>query len=205
MMILVGQLDSPFVRRVAATLSYYEMPFDRHVLSVFGDRDEVMRLNPLGKVPALIIEEGETLVDSAVIIDHLDQLADPARCLTPKAGAARRRVLRLATIAMGISERAVQLRIETVRRPQHLQSDEFVDTYRRSIRDSLDFLEREASTPWIAGDALSQADFAATAALTHLSAKIEEFSDLQAWPGLAAIRVAGEGLDSFKSNPFMEG
>ena len=86
MMILVGQLDSPFVRRVAATLSHYEMTFDRHVLSVFGDRDEVLRLNPLGKVPALIIDEGETLVDSAMIIDYLDELAGPARRLTPAAG-----------------------------------------------------------------------------------------------------------------------
>jgi glutathione S-transferase len=205
MMILVGQLDSPFVRRVAATLSHYELPFDRHVLSVFGDRDEVMRLNPLGKVPALIIEEGETLVDSAVILDYLDELADPARCLTPKTGAARRQVLRLATIAMGLSERAVQLRIETVRRPAHLQSEEFVETYRRSIRDSLDFLEREASAPWITGDTLTQADFSATSALTHLSAKITEFSDLQAWPKLAAIRAAGEELGAFRNNPFMEG
>lgn len=205
MMILVGQLDSPFVRRVAATASHYELAFDRHVLSVFGDRDEVMRLNPLGKVPALIIEDGETLVDSAVIIDHLDQVAPPELCLTPKFGAARRQVLRLATIAMGIAERAVQLRIETVRRPQHLQSEEFVDTYRRSIRDSLDFLERQVAAPWANGDHLSQADFSITAALTHLSGKIEEFSDLQAWPQLAEIRTAGEELSAFKVNPFMEG
>jgi len=205
MMILVGQLDSPFVRRVAATMTHYDLPFERHVLSVFGDRDEVMRLNPLGKVPALIIDEGETLVDSAVIIDHLDQSVTPDHCLTPASGAMRRQVLRLATIAMGISERAVQLRIETVRRPPHLQSEEFIDTYRRSIRDSLDYLEREAGTPWSAGGAMSQADFSVTAALTHLSAKIEEFSDLQAWPKLAAIREAGEDLHAFKSNPFMEG
>jgi len=205
MMILVGQLDSPFVRRVAATMTHYDLPFERHVLSVFGDRDEVMRLNPLGKVPALIIDEGETLVDSAVIIDHLDQCVAPEICLTPPAGVLRRQVLRLATIAMGISERAVQLRIETVRRPPHLQSEEFIDTYRRSIRDSLDFLEREAARPWAAGPALTQADFSATAALTHLSAKIDEFSDLQAWPKLAAIRAAGEELHAFRNNPFMEG
>ncbi|MBO6520326.1 MAG: glutathione S-transferase family protein [Rhodospirillales bacterium] len=205
MMILVGQLDSPFVRRVAATMSHYDIAFDRHVLSVFGDRDEVMRLNPLGKVPALIIDEGETLVDSAVIIDYLDEIAPPERRLTPSAGPGRRNVLRLATVAMGISERAVQLRVETVRRPAHLQSEEFIDNYRRSIRDSLDYLERETETPWSTGETLSQADFSATAALTHLSAKVEEFADLRAWPKLAAIRETGEALGAFKSNPFMEG
>lgn len=86
MMILVGQLDSPFVRRVAATLSHYGLAFDRHVLSVFGDPDEVRRLNPLGKVPALIIDDGETLIDSAMIIDYLDELAGPDRALTPRSG-----------------------------------------------------------------------------------------------------------------------
>jgi len=205
MIILVGQLDSPFVRRVAATLSYYEMPFDRHVLSVFGDRDEVAHLNPLGKVPALIIDDGETLIDSAMILDYLDECAGPERCLTPRSGPERRHVLRLATIAMGISERAVQLRIETVRRPTHLQSQDFIDVYRQSIRDSLDFLEREASAPWITGPKLSQADFSLTAALTHLSGKIDEFSDLQAWPKLSALITAGEALPAFKSNPFVEG
>ncbi len=204
-MILVGQLDSPFVRRVAATMSHYEMPFDRHVLSVFGDRDEVSRLNPLGKVPALILDEGETLVDSSMIIDYLDEMAGPERRLTPAAGAGRRQVLRLATVAMGVSERAVQLRIETVRRPAHLQSEEFVENFRRSIRDSLDVLEREADTPWITGSSMTQADFAATAALTHLSARVEEFADLRAWPKLAKIREAGEGLGAFRNNPFVEG
>jgi glutathione S-transferase len=106
---------------------------------------------------------------------------------------------------MGVSERAVQLRVETVRRPAHLQSDEFIENFRRAIRDSLDFLEREARTPWITGEPLTQADFAVTAALTHLSAKVEAFADLRAWPGLAGIREAGEALDAFKSNPFMEG
>jgi len=205
MMILVGQLDSPFVRRVAATLSHYELPFDRHVLSVFGDPEEVQRLNPLGKVPALILDEGETLIESAAIVDYLDELANPARRLTPAAGPARRRVLRLAAVAMGMSERAVQLRIETVRRPGHLQSSEFIDNYRRAIRTSLDVLEREAVGPWMTGAAVSQADFAATAALTHLMNKIDDFSDLQAWPTLAAIRDAGEDLDAFRANPFMEG
>ncbi|MEX2311611.1 MAG: glutathione S-transferase family protein [Rhodospirillales bacterium] len=204
-MILVGQLDSPFVRRVAATMSYYEMPFDRHVLSVFSDRDEVAHLNPLGKVPALIIDDGETLIDSAMILDYLDECAGDDRRLTPASGAARRHVLRLATVAMGIAERAVQLRIETVRRPAHLQSKEFIEGYRRSIRDSLDFLEREAQEPWITGAKLSQADFSATAALTHLSGKIDTFSDLQAWPKLAALREGGEALHAFRSNPFMEG
>tara|TARA_R110000787_G_scaffold285461_1_gene401094 strand:- start:17260 stop:17889 length:630 start_codon:yes stop_codon:yes gene_type:complete len=209
MMILVGQLDSPFVRRVAATLSHYGLTFDRHVLSVFGDTDEVRRLNPLGKVPALIIDDGETLIDSAMIIDYLDEIAGPDRALTPRSGPGRRDVLRLATLFMGVSDRAVQLRIETVRRPQHLQNPEFIEAYKRALRASLDYLERDCGTPWAADASLvagpTQADFAATAALTHLSAKVPDFKNLNAWPKLAALRDAGEALDAFRDNPFVEG
>lgn len=205
MMILVGQLDSPFVRRVAATMSHYGLPFDRHALSVFGDRDEVARLNPLAKVPALIIDDGEALVESAAIIDYLDQLAGPAKSLTPADGSARWKVLRHAAIAMGISERAVQLRIETVRRPEHLQSAEFIDGYKTSIRNSLDVLERDAVGPWVSASGPTQADFSVTAALTHLTNRVDDFSDLQAWPKLSTIRVQGEDLDGFRNNPFIEG
>ena len=52
---------------------------------------------------------------------------------------------------------------------------------------------------------MSQADFAATAALTHLSAKIDAYADLDGWPKLAAVREAGEALSAFRDNPFVEG
>lgn len=202
MMILVGQFDSPFTRRVAATMTHYGLPFDSHQLSVFGDSDEVRRLNPLARVPALILDEGETLVDSTVIIDYLDELAPDDKLLTPRSGPVRRSVLRLATIAMGMSERAVQLRTEVVRRPTHLQSPDFIDGYERAIRDSIDQLQREASAPWMLGEGPTQADFALTAALTHLSKRVDAYADLSAWPALAAIRDKGEELEAFKSNPF---
>jgi len=202
MMILVGQFDSPFVRRVAATMTHYGLPFDSHQLSVFGDSDEVRRLNPLGRVPALILDEGETLVDSSIIIDYLDELAPPEKLLTPRSGPMRRAVLRTATIAMGMSERAVQLRTEVVRRPAHLQSPEFIASYEDAIRQSIDLLQREAVSPWILGDGPTQADFAVTAALTHLTNRVEAYADLSAWPVLSAIRDKGEALEPFKNNPF---
>ena len=71
-MILVGQYDSPFVRRVAVTLHHYHMPFTRNALSVFRDVPDMRKINPLVRVPALLLESGETLVDSHAIIDCLD-------------------------------------------------------------------------------------------------------------------------------------
>ena len=205
MMVLVGQLDSPFVRRVAATMTQYGLPFDRHSLSVFGDRDEVMRLNPLGKVPALVLDDGETLIESAIIIDYLDDLVGEDVALTLRSGARRRQILRIAAIAAGLSERAVQLRSETVRRPLHLQNPEFVEAYIASIRSTLDYLERTIEGVWCCGDGPTHADFALTAGLGHLTAKIDEFSGLPTWPKLAAVQQAGEKLEAFRANPFVEG
>lgn len=205
MMVLIGQLDSPFVRRLAATMTHYGLPFDRHALSVFGDRDEVMRLNPLGKVPALLLDDGETLIESAVIIDFLDEEVGEARALTPRSGPRRRLILRIAAIAAGISERAVQLRSEIARRPAHLQSPEFAAGYIQSIRSSLDFLERTIEGEWCCGDEPTHADFTLIAGLGHLTARVEEFSELSAWPKLSAIREKGEELEAFRTNPFLEG
>ncbi|HIF10614.1 MAG TPA: glutathione S-transferase family protein, partial [Sneathiellales bacterium] len=65
-MILVGQMDSPFVRRVAVTMNMYAMAFSREILSVYADAEDVRKINPLGKVPALILDGGETLSEDGV-------------------------------------------------------------------------------------------------------------------------------------------
>ena len=89
-MILVGQYDSPFVRRVAVTLNLYGLPFGRRPSSVFKDFDAVLALNPLGKVPVLALDDGENLFDSRAILDYLDGLVEPERRLLPAAEPERR-------------------------------------------------------------------------------------------------------------------
>src|SRR5512137_2415970 len=108
-MILVGQFDSPFVRRVAVTLNHYHMPFTRNAISVFRNVDDMQRINPLIRVPSLILQTGETLIDSSAIIDHLDEMAGPARALTPAHGPERRKVLQAVVMALGTTEKAVAL------------------------------------------------------------------------------------------------
>ena len=95
-LVLYGRYASPFVRRVAVTLRLYGVVY-RHVpLMPFGpDKAELAKFNPIARVPALQLDNGEMLIDSAVILDHLDQAAGPQDSLTPAAGAARRRVLTL--------------------------------------------------------------------------------------------------------------
>ena len=86
-MILVGQYDSPFTRRVAIALHLLRMPFTRNTLSVFANADQARKLNPLGRVPALVLDDGEVLIESGAILDYVDEIAGPGRALLPPAGA----------------------------------------------------------------------------------------------------------------------
>jgi glutathione S-transferase len=117
---LVGRTLSPFVRRVAASLNLYGMAWEAVPLSTVSDGAEIMKLNPVGRVPALVLEDGEVLVDSAAILDHLDSLAG-ASALIPAAGAERRQVLRTVAIGLGAAEKSVQAYYETQRRPEALR------------------------------------------------------------------------------------
>ena len=72
-MLLIGVNRSPYTRRVAITLEVYGVPFEQHDLSGFANRTEVRASNPLGRIPALVLDNGETLIDSGAIVDHLDE------------------------------------------------------------------------------------------------------------------------------------
>lgn len=76
-MILIGQYDSPFVRRVAVALQLYGFSYEHRPWSVFGDADRVAAVNPLRRVPTLITDDGEALLESSAILDWLDELAGP--------------------------------------------------------------------------------------------------------------------------------
>ena len=78
-MILIGQYDSPFVRRVAIALRLYGLPFEQRPWSTFGDADKLARYNPLRRVPTLVLDDGEVLIESGAMLDHLDELVGPVR------------------------------------------------------------------------------------------------------------------------------
>jgi glutathione S-transferase len=111
--ILIGQYDSPFVRRVAIAMRLYGMPFEHRPWSVFGDAEKIAAYNPLMRVPTLVLNTGEALVESFAIIDALDQLAPPALLMMPPAGAERREAMRVCALATGLADKAVSLVYET--------------------------------------------------------------------------------------------
>src|SRR5262245_51138094 len=88
-MILVGQCDSPFVPRVAISLRVLGIDYRHDTRSVFGDFDSMRQTNPVGRIPSLILDDGEVLVDSAAILDWIDQSVGPGRALIPAQGVER--------------------------------------------------------------------------------------------------------------------
>src|SRR5664279_2836970 len=157
--VLYARHASPFVRRVAVTMRHYGIAY-RHVpMMPFGpDKAELAKLNPIARVPALQLASCEMLIDSAVILDYLDQLAGPDRSLTPVAGPARRRVLTLLAVALGASEKLVAALYERHFRPREAQREPWLAACDKQVRDGFGWLNETCVGPWFTGAELTQAD-----------------------------------------------
>jgi glutathione S-transferase len=197
-MILVGQYDSPFVRRVAVTLNLYGAPFARRPFSVFKDFDAVLALNPLGKVPVLTLDDGENLFDSRAILDYLDGLAEPGLRLLPSAEPERRRVLRVEAVAVGLCEKLYELCYEFARREAGKQDLGVVARTERQVRSALDWLEALQPSPWLHGASLTRADVTAAIAVTYLREKQAGFVSRSDHPMLQALCDRCEATDHFR-------
>jgi glutathione S-transferase len=157
--VLYGRHASPFVRRVAVTMRLYGIAYRHLPLMPFGpDKAELAKFNPIARVPALQIADGEMLIDSAVILDHLDQLAGPERSLTPVAGMARRRVLMLLAVALGANEKLVVALYERHFRPREAWHAPWLAACDKQVRDGFTWLDAAFAGPWFTGADMTQAD-----------------------------------------------
>ena len=158
MPVLYGRHASPFVRRVAVTLRLYGIAYRHMPLMPFGpDKATLAAFNPIARVPALQLGDGEMLIDSAVILDHLDQLAGP-NSLTPAAGLSRRRVLTLLAVAHGANEKLVAGLYERHFRTREAWHKPWLDRCDKQVRDGFQWLDAQFAGPWFTGAAMSQAD-----------------------------------------------
>jgi glutathione S-transferase len=158
-LVLHGRHASPFVRRVAVTLRLYGIEY-RHVpLMPFGpDKAELAKFNPIARVPALQLDDGEMLIDSAAILDHLDSLVGPERSLTPATGPERRRALTLLAVALGGNEKLVAGLYERHFRPREAWHAPWLAARDKQVRDGFVWLDAGFAGPWFAGPKMTQAD-----------------------------------------------
>jgi glutathione S-transferase len=198
--ILVGMFDSPFVRRVAVSLTLHGHAFEHRNWSVGADASKIKQYNPLGRVPALVLDDGEVLIESSAILDHLDEQAGPERALLPARGAERRRALRLIALALGAVEKGIQVLYENVFRPTERRHAPWVERCRAQVDGALRELDREcAALPadaWLLGPRLLQPDITLACVGTLLHDAIG--LDLQPYPALARQVARCEALPVFR-------
>ena len=162
-MLLIGVNRSPYTRRVAVTLKAYGLPYQQRDLSGFGNRAEVRTANPLGRIPALVLDTGETLVDSAAIIDHLDEVVGRERALTPPSGAERRAVLRVAALMMGACDKGLHAAYERNHHPPEKVHQPWMDDCIAQATHALGAVDAMIETPrrYLLLERLTQADVTA--------------------------------------------
>jgi glutathione S-transferase len=198
-MILIGQFDSPFVRRVAIAMRLYDIEFEHRPWSTFGDADEIAAYNPLRRVPTLVLDSGEALLESAMILDYLDDRVGAEKAMMPRGGEARWRQQRICALAMGLGDKGVSLLYERVLRKDK-QLELWVERCNAQITGVLEVLEKEraaVTTPYWAGDRIGHADIAVACVLRFVGEAHPALFDAS-YPTLKAHAERCEALPPFK-------
>ncbi len=201
-MILIGMFDSPFVRRVAVSMNFLRVTFEHRNWSVGKDFELIRQFNPLGRVPALVRDDGETLIESSAILDFLDEQAGVEHALLPRAGDARQDALRIIAIAIGGAEKGVTQVYESAFRPPEKRYRPWMERCHTQMHAALAELDRICQTrtgDWLVGDRMTQADITATCVYTFLNDALAIHRDGIVYACLASLAAQCEALPEFRA------
>ena len=195
---LVGMLDSPFVRRVAVALELYQLSYENLPLRTVGDAEKFAHYSPLKRAPTLVLPDGAVLVDSHMILAHLDELVTPELCLTPYAPAPRLACRQVVGVAAGLADKAVSAFYERNFHPPEQRNARLLERNRGQLADSLAWLEARAPEQWLFASALSHADIMVGAAVRFTRDALPDLLDLSPVPRVAAWCERLEALPVFQ-------
>ena len=195
-MILVGQYDSPYTRRVAVALGLLGFRFEHDKRSVFNDFDSMRTTNPLGRVPSLVLDDGTTLIDSAAILDWLDQQVGPARALLPPSGSARQAALQSTALATGTIDKVMAGAYERLVRPEACRWPDWIARCRIQAEGGLAAL---AAKPWPADAPICQAWITTACLLGYVRLADPGLSPPGRYPSLDAVAQRCEALPAFQA------
>ena len=175
---LLGLFDSPYVRRVAIAMTYYDIPFEHESLSVFRHVDEMRKTNPLLRVPMLTTPDGLRLHESAFILDYLDEVARESgrEALIPASGPLRRKVWQIVAMGQVAVDKAVAIHYEH-RRPPELRWKEWEERLRHQLVTALQQLEDALCGDWLVGETLTHADIMAAVMVSFI-----RYAEPNEWP-----------------------
>jgi len=198
-MLLIGYYDSPYVRRVAVTMKIQGIAFEHRSYATVADRAVIEAFNPLGRIPALVLDDGEILVESTIIIDHLDELAGPDRALTPPSGQGRRAVNRIVALALGTTDKYIAAYYETDRRPATHVWKPWLERMEQQVAAGLQALDGLVEGSRFFGERVTQADVTTVCAVESIRFDMLHLAPAERFPALDALVASVADMEAFAS------
>ena len=202
-MVLIGMLDSPYVRRCAVSLKLMGVPFEHRPVSVFRHFEQFRGINPVVKAPSFICDDGTVLMDSSLILDYVESTVEPARRLTPGSTERRKQTLRINGLALAAAEKCVQMIYEHQQRPPDKRHDAWLKRVEGQANAAFGELENAiVRDGWLQGDRMNAADVV-TACVWRFGQyyRKETAIDPQRYPKLVLHSARAEALPEFVSTP----
>lgn len=203
-MILIGMLDSPYVRRCAVSFKAMGVPFEHQPVSVFRHYERFAAVNPVVKAPTLVCDDGTVLMDSTLILDHVESLLPAGRRLMPQEPLARREALRVVGLALAACEKCVQLVYERHQRPPEKRHEAWVARVTGQVHAAFGLLEAaaEGAQPWFGGERPDAADVAVACTWRFAQFyRAETGIPPERYPRLSAYSARAEQRPEFASTP----
>jgi glutathione S-transferase len=172
---LIGSLTSPYVRKVRIVMAEKKLDYQLELEDVWGS-DRISQSNPLGKVPCLVMEGGEAMFDSRVIVEYMDTLSPVSR-LIPERGRERAEVRTWEALADGVVDAAIAVRLEQTYagRTDAQRSTAWIDRNMGRIHAGLAAMGKGlGDKPYCAGIHLTLADIAVGCALSYIDFRFSQ-------------------------------
>ena len=203
---LVGMLDSPYVRRVAVSLRYLNIPFKQSEISVFRSMEAFSKVNPLLKAPSLVCDDGEVLMDSTLILEYAQRLAKDGKTLMPKEIALYQKAIRLVGLGLNAADKTVQIEYER-KRPKDKQYQQWRDRIQSQLTTAYDLIEPYAANTddWLIDQHFSQADLTICVAWQFTHFVIPDAVDIDSYPAISALSQRAEARPEFMDTPIEPG
>ena len=193
---LVIAKPSPFARKVRVALREKWIEYEEGMDVPWNPDTKAPSLNPLGKIPILICEDGHTVFDSSVIIEYLETLGQDPQ-LIPREPTERVNVRQIEALADGVSDAVVLIVLESKRRAD-LISQDWLTRQRAKVDAGLKALsDMLKGRTWFVGDHITVADIAAACALAYVDTRIPDVAWRTKHPGLVAFSNRLESRPSF--------
>ena len=186
---LIGSTTSPYVRKVRIVLAEKKLDYQFVQDNVWGEDTTVTASNPLGKVPCLLMEGGEAVFDSRVIVEYLDTLS-PVGKLIPAGGRERAEVKTWEALADGVMDAALLARMEAIwaGRAEGERSQAWIDRQLGKIHNALSAMGQGlADKPFCSGIHMSLSDIAVGCALGYLDFRFPQIDWRTAHPNLQRL------------------